>query len=92
MPATWYVTFEVRRSGVLSSRRRGPRSTRTFETETEAKIFARTKFHEGLIVYAGTINPHSPKRLISSRNLPHWLEEPQQQPSEDRNGTAGEEE
>jgi hypothetical protein len=30
--------------------------TKTFETETEAKNFARIKFEEGLIVTAGTIN------------------------------------
>lgn len=59
----------------------------TFETETDAKTFARTKFHEGLIVYAGTINPYSPKRLISSRDLAHWLNETQ-----DRDRAAGEEE
>lgn len=64
----------------------------TFETEKEAKVFARAKFHEGLIVYAGTINPHSPKRLISSRNLAHWLNETQEQPSENRDDDAGEEE
>lgn len=63
----------------------------TFETETEARTFARKKFHEGLIVYAGTINPHSPKRLISSRNLTHWLDETQEQSSEDRDSAAGEE-
>ena len=64
----------------------------TFETERQAKVFARTKFHEGLIVYAGTINPYSPKRLISSRDLVHWLDEPQEQSAEDRDGAAGEEE
>ena len=63
----------------------------TFETEREAKVFARTKFHEGLIVYAGTINPYSPKRLISSRNLTHWLDETQEQPGEDRESAAGDE-
>jgi hypothetical protein len=60
----------------------------TFATEAEAKTFARSKFHEGLIVYAGTINPYSPKRLISSRNLTHWLDE---EPGEDRDDTIGEE-
>ena len=55
MPYTWYVTFEVQKRGVLP-RRRSPRATRNFETETEAKDFARAKFNEGLIVYAGTIN------------------------------------
>ncbi len=88
MPHTWYVTFEVHRSGVLSSRRREPRATRTFETEAEAKAFARTKFHEGLMVYAGTINPHSPKQLIPSRKIPVWLDEAQEQRTADRDDVA----
>jgi hypothetical protein len=54
-------------------RRRSPRSTRTFETETEAKDFARTKFNDGLIVTAGTIVPHLPRRAIPSRSIPAWL-------------------
>ena len=48
--------------------------TKTFETEIEAKNFARAKFNEGLIVFAGTINPHTPRQLISSANIPSWLE------------------
>jgi hypothetical protein len=62
----------------------------TFETEAEAKSFARTKFHEGLIVYAGTINPYSPKRLISFGNLTDWLDATQEQPGEDRDSAADE--
>jgi hypothetical protein len=58
----------------------------TFETEAEAKTFARTKFHEGLTVYAGTINPYSPKALISSRKLTHWLDDTQEQPGKGRDG------
>ena len=56
--------------------------TKTFETEIEAKNFARAKFNEGLIVFAGTINPHTPRQLISSANIPSWLEgEPEQEPA-----------
>jgi hypothetical protein len=73
MPHTWYVTFEVRKGRILP-RRRSPRLTRTFDTETEAKEFARVKFNEGLMVYAGTINPYSPRQLISSSGIPTWLE------------------
>ena len=58
----WYVTFEVRKRGILP-KQRSPRETRTFVTEAEAKAFARSKLDEGLTVYAGTINPHTPKRL-----------------------------
>ena len=61
MKHTWYVTFEVPTDGTLL-RRRHPRLTKTFETEAAAKDFARTKFTGGLIVTAGTINPHLPRR------------------------------
>jgi hypothetical protein len=56
MRATWYVTFEVDKRGMLP-KRRSPRGTETFATEAEAKRFARSKFDEGLIVFAGTLNP-----------------------------------
>src|SRR4051794_27643951 len=65
MTHIWYVTYEVPRSGTLVPRRT-PRLTRTFETEAEARDFARTKFDGGLIVTAGTVNPHLPRRAIPS--------------------------
>ena len=55
-------------------RSRRSRSTQTFETETEAKDFARAKFDEGLVVTAGTIIPHLPRRAIPSGSIPSWLE------------------
>nr|WP_284275873.1 hypothetical protein [Bradyrhizobium iriomotense] len=72
MPPTWYVTFESRPRSVLP-KRRSPRETRTFATEGEAKSFVRSKLDEGLIVSAGTINPHLPRRHISSSHVPMWL-------------------
>jgi hypothetical protein len=83
--STWYVTYEVPRSAT-SVKRRSPRSTRTFETEAEAKTFARKKFEEGLIVNAGTINPYSPRRAIASGSIPCWLEETQDQETPDPDG------
>ncbi len=73
MTHSWYVTFEVPTDGTLS-RRRHPRLTKTFETEAEAKNFARSKFNEGLIVSAGTNNPHLPRVSIPSLEIPVWLE------------------
>lgn len=73
MNHTWYVTFEVPRSGTLVQRR-NPRLSKTFDTETEARDFARTKFNAGLVVTAGTINPHLPRRAIPSEEIPVWLE------------------
>jgi hypothetical protein len=52
---------------------RSPLSTAS-STEAEAKDFARTKFTGGLIVTAGTIIPHLPRRAIPSVEIPTWLE------------------
>ncbi|MDE5444281.1 hypothetical protein GWG65_23085 [Bradyrhizobium sp. CSA207] len=76
MPQTWYVTFEVHKRGTLP-KRRSPRETRTFESEAEARTFAREKFNEGLIVFAGTLNPFLPRRLIPSSDIPFWIAQDQ---------------
>ena len=76
MSPTWYVTFEVQRRGILP-RQRSPRETKTFETEHEAKLFARARRDEGLAVFAGTINPYRPKRLIPSSGINGWLADDQ---------------
>jgi len=74
MPPIWYVTFEVRAGGELP-KRRSPRLTTTFETEAEARDFARAKLQEGLIVFAGTINPYVPRKLIPSHDIATWVTE-----------------
>ena len=73
MTRSWYVTFEVPREGTLV-KRRNPRLTKTFDTETEAKNFARIKCEEGLVVTAGTVIPHVPRRTIVSTNIHAWLD------------------
>ena len=60
MKQTWYVTFEIHSYGTLP-KLRSPRETRTFLTEVEAKLFARSKFAEGLVVFAGTIMLFTPE-------------------------------
>ena len=72
----WYVTFEVRKRGILP-KQRSPRETNTFATEADAKAFARSKLEEGLTVFAGTINPYVPKRLIPSAEILAWLTDEQ---------------
>jgi len=73
----WFVTVELRKSGVLP-RQRSPRETKTFATDAEAKIFARSKLDDGLAVFAGTINPYFPKRLVLSSQILAWLNEEQE--------------
>ena len=75
MPLNWFVTFEIRKRGLLLKKERSPRETHTFATEAEAKVFAQTKFEEGLVVFAGTINPNSPKRIILASDIAGWLVE-----------------
>jgi hypothetical protein len=77
MAHVWYVTFEAHKRGTLP-RRRSPRITRTFETEGEAKDFARARLNEGLVVFAGTLNPYLPKQLIPSSRIALWLERSQE--------------
>jgi hypothetical protein len=82
MNHTWYVTFEVPKSGTLVQRR-NPRLTKTFQTEAEARDFARAKFDGGLTVTAGTNNPHRPRRAIPFEEIPAWLEsDPTEEPRE----------
>jgi hypothetical protein len=77
---TWYVIFEIPWRGTAVRSRRS-RSTQTFETEMEAKNFARAKFDEGLVVTAGTIIPHLPRRAIASGSITAWLDEGREQDS-----------
>ena len=52
------------------------KKTAPFPTEQEAKAFARAKLADGSNVNAGTFNPHSPKRIITSAQMSDWLDEP----------------
>ena len=76
MKRTWYVVFAVPKT----AKRRGRRVTETFENESQAREFARKKTAEGLLVNAGTINPHLPKRAIASSDIQQWIEEVRQRP------------
>ena len=72
MQDTWYVSYQTPRRSLAE--RPQARQSKRFKTEIEAKQFAREKLNEGLVVIAGTINPHSPKRLITPSNLEDWLD------------------
>ena len=70
---TWYVSYLA---GGDVSGDRVRRATKTFASEHEAKTFARAKFDGGdKALVAGTINPETPKRVISSSAIPDWLDE-----------------
>jgi hypothetical protein len=71
---TWYVSFEPQK--LRRGRRSFSRATETFLSELEAKEFARQKLTETKNVSAGTLNPHLPKRVVSTAKIIEWLEEP----------------
>ena len=70
---TWYVSFEPKER--LPGQRAFIRQTETFRDEQDAKAFAKAKLTDGSNINAGTLNPHSPKRTISSKQLRDWLNE-----------------
>lgn len=47
--------------------------SRTFATEAEAKAFAREIMMTASDVAAGTLNPHQPKRIISTARVADWI-------------------
>ena len=70
---TWYVSY-VASGDLFDDRAR--RATATFASEQESRKFARAKFEAGdKTLVAGTINPASPKRVVSSAAIPDWLDE-----------------
>jgi hypothetical protein len=71
---TWYVSFEPKER--LPGQRAFIRKTETFRDEQDAKAFAKAKLTDGSNINVGTLNPHLPKRTITSRQLLDWLNEP----------------
>jgi hypothetical protein len=63
---TWYVSFVAKEPA--HGKRTHVRLAESFQTEREAKAFARAKMADGPNVTAGTLNPHLPKRTISSNH------------------------
>jgi hypothetical protein len=70
---TWYVSY-IASADVSADRFQ--RATKTFAGEDAAKKFAQARFDAGdKTMIAGTINPVTPKRVISSAAIPGWLDE-----------------
>jgi hypothetical protein len=70
----WYVSY---RSNITPKRddgeRRCVRATRKFKAEADAKRFAREIIDSGWSAIAGTLNPHTPKKTVSSRRILDWI-------------------
>jgi hypothetical protein len=70
----WYVSFEVPRAP-MGEKQPYSRKTKTFQSEVEAKNFAKEKLQNSSNVNAGTLNPFFPKRVITSAQIYEWLEQ-----------------
>jgi hypothetical protein len=68
---TWFVSYETSRL----EKRPFARQTETFKTEQEAKQFAKSKLVQTLNITAGTLNPYQPRRTVTSKQVPDWVEE-----------------
>jgi hypothetical protein len=74
-PDIWYVAFGLDKSMKTDDRATGlVRSTRTFKSEVDAKLFAMQILAKGWSVSAGTLNPHEPKRIVGASQIEHWAD------------------
>jgi hypothetical protein len=71
-PDIWYVSFGPDRTD--KSATSTVRSTRTFKSEIDAKLFAMQILSKGWIASAGTLNPHQPKQVIPPSQIERWAE------------------
>ena len=73
-PDTWYVAYGPDKT-VKAEREAGTlRSTRTFRSEIDAKLFAMQILAKGWTATAGTLNPHQPKRVVGPAEVGRWAD------------------
>jgi hypothetical protein len=74
-PDTWYVAFgpdkAVKTDDCATST---VRSTRTFKSEVDAKLFAMQIVAKGWTASAGTLNPHQPKQVVPPSQIETWAD------------------
>ena len=68
----WYVTFGPHKSD--ESVESKARSTRTFKSEVDAKLFAMQILSKGWTASAGTLNPHQPKQVVGPSQIEIWAD------------------
>src|SRR5436305_13307461 len=74
-PDTWYVAFGPDKTVKMDDSATGAvRSTRTFKSEVDAKLFAMQIIAKGWSATAGTLNPHQPKQIIGSSHIERWAD------------------
>jgi hypothetical protein len=74
-PDTWFVAFGPDKAVKTNdSATSAVRSTRTFKSEIDAKLFAMQILSKGWSATAGTLNPHQPKQIIGSSQIERWAD------------------
>jgi hypothetical protein len=74
-PDIWYVAFGPDKAVKTDSNGAGMvRSTRTFKTEVDAKLFAMQILAKGWSASAGTLNPHQPKQIVPASEVERWAD------------------
>jgi len=68
----WYVTFGPDKINQTAGN--SARSTRTFKSEVDAKLFAMQILAKGWSASAGTLNPHQPKQVVGPSQIERWAD------------------
>ena len=72
-PDIWYVAFAPDNAVKADDGARGrARSTRTFKSEIDAKLFAMQIVAKGWPATAGTLNPHQPRQVVGPSEFERW--------------------
>ena len=70
-PDTWYVAF-----GPDNTEIGARRSTQTFKSEVDAKVFTTQILAKGWIATAGTLADEQPKRVVEVSEIARWADDP----------------
>jgi hypothetical protein len=74
-PDIWYVSFGPDKSVKTDDAAISMiRSTRTFKSEVDAKLFAMQILSKGWTASAGTLNPHQPKQIVGPAQIEQWAD------------------
>jgi hypothetical protein len=75
-PDIWYVAFGPDKAVKTddSATNSTARSTRTFKTEVDAKLFAMQILAKGWTASAGTLNPYQPKQIVGPGDVERWAD------------------
>jgi hypothetical protein len=74
-PDIWYVAYGPDKAVKTDDSATGAvRSTRTFKSEVDAKLFAMQILAKGWSASAGTLNPHLPKQIVGASQIEGWAD------------------